>query len=830
MSAPASPPAHHPSCRFGNFELCPEDRLLLADGAPIALGARAFDVLVILVRHAGLLVSKDRLIAEAWPDLVVEENNLQVQVSALRRILGQDAIQTIARHGYRFTQCVEQIVQRSAPSRQSLPRPLTSFVGREADLEEYANLLGHFRLLTLTGIGGSGKTRLAIRLAELVLPKYPDGVWFVDLSPVLEATRTAMTVASILGIDETRNQSILEALCARLAETQLLLVLDNCEHVIDQCAALAQSLLECTPGLQIIATSREGLGVQGERIVAVRPLSVPDSTSDIDVEALRSSEAVRLFLERATLVAPDLTLDAMTGPAIAEICRRLDGIPLAIELAAARIKVLSLDQIRSRLNDRFRLLVGGGRALSRHRTLMTVIQWSYEHLDPDQQRLLRQLSVFAGSWTLAGATAVGGDGRHELQVLDALANLIDKSLVTVQRNGISEPRYRMLETIRHFMEERLVDEHEREQARSRHLTFYLELATQTPRTFVGSQWEEYIQKFDAERENILLAHAWCDHASGGAEMGIRLASATRWYWFSRALAEFPNSSEQSPVAIGYRMMFEALARPGLPEGTAEVGRAHLSAGLYCCVRGQTVEARGHLEKSLAIARANGDKRQLGISLYELSGIISDTGDFATAAGFLEQARQIHRDEGHRSRLAHVLTQLGYVRCMQGQLEAAETLIREGMALAEGTKEPLNYDTTMFGFIYLASVALAQDSTERAAQFLLQALASAIEARLKSQLPHVLELMACVTAQAGDACASARFHGSMDSFLQRVTIHRAPSDSTFLDPFVAKSRLALGDAAFQSAYAIGRTLPLDDALREAQVWLNRYVASVATPRP
>ena len=825
MSNSSDPPAHRSSYRFGSFELHPEDRRLLADGAQVPLGARAFDLLLVLVRHAGLLASKDRLLAEAWPGLVVEENNLQVQVSTLRKILGPEAIETVSKHGYRFTRCVEQIGQDSPPARQSLPRPLTSFVGREADLDEYANLLEQSRLLTLTGIGGSGKTRLAIRLAELVLPKYSDGVWFVDLSPVLESTRTATTVASILGIDETRNQSILESLCARLAETRLLLVLDNCEHVLDQCAALAQRLLECAPGLQVIATSREGLGVQGERIVAVRPLSVPDPASDADVEALRSSEAVRLFVDRAIYVAPDLTLDATTGPAIAEICRRLDGIPLAIELAAARVKVLSVDQIRSRLDDRFRLLVGGGRALSRHRTLMTVVQWSYEHLDADQQRLLRQLSVFVGGWTLAGATAVGGEGQHELQILDSLANLIDKSLVTVQRNVNSEPRYGMLETIRHFMEERLIDNDEREQARSRHLSFYVQFTTQTPRTFVGRQWEEYVQKFDAERENILLAHAWCDHATGGAEMGIRLASATRWYWFSRASSEFPNSSEQSPVAIGYRMMFEALARPGLPEGTAEVGRAHLSAGLYCCIRGQTEEARGHLEKSLAIARANGDKRQLGISLYELSGIISDTGDFATAARLLEQARQLHQDEGNLSGLAKVLTQLGYVRCMQGQLEAAEPLISEGRALAEGTKES---KTTMFAFIYLAVVALVQESTQRAAQFLLHAFASAIDERLKTQLPHVLEMTGCVAAQAGDSCASARFRGSMDSFLQQSTIHRTPADGAFLDPFVAKARLALGDEAFQSAYATGQTLPLDDAIREAHIWLNRYLASVAPP--
>ncbi len=790
------------------------------------MAPRAFDLLLVLVRHAGVLVRKEQLLAEAWPGLVVEENNLQVQVSALRKILGPQAIETIPGHGYRFARSEEQATPPPNPAtldrRDNLPRPLTSFVGREADLADYASLLAQSRLLTLTGIGGAGKTRLAISLAEMVSSRYTGGVCFVDLGPVLESTRTAMTVASVLGVEEMGSHSMLEAICARLAGTQLLLVLDNCEHVLDPCATLAQRLLECAPGLQILATSREGLGVPGERIVAVRPLSVPDAAADSDVEVLRASEAVRLFVDRALYVVPDLALDATTGPVIADICRRLDGIPLAIELAAARIKVLSVDQIRARLDDRFRLLVGGGRALSRQRTLMTVIQWSYDHLDADQQRLLRQLSVFSGGWTLAGATAVGGEGRHELQVLDSLSNLIDKSLVTVHRNGHPEPRYRMLETVRHFMEARLVDDNEREQARSRHLAYYVELTTQTPPTFAGTQWEEYVAKFDAERENILLAHAWCDHAANGAEMGIRLANATRWYWFSRASSEYPDAAEQSPRAVGHRMMFKALARPGLPEWTAEICMAHINAGKYCSERGQTGEARRHFEKSLAIARANGDERRMVWPLFHMAGILADTGDFATAAGLLEEGGQLDRKLGNVHRLAQSVTYFGHVRCMQGQFAAAETLIREGMALAERIEQPM---TTMFGFIYLAVLALVQNATAAAAQCLLQAFAMAIDGRSRAQLPHVLETTVCVTAQAGDAVATARFLGSLEAHLARVDVHRAPADSAFLAAFVAKARLALGDAAFQSTYATGRAWPLPDAMRDAHAWLKAYAAEV-----
>lgn len=447
--------------RFGRFELQPRERRLLANGEPTSVAPRAFALLLALVERAGRLVTKDELLSLAWPGLVVEENNLQVQVSALRKVLGHDAIGTVPGKGYRFTPVVEpSAAGRLAPNVplvRGLPQPLTSFIGHDDDLTAFARILETARLLTLTGIGGCGKTRLAIKLAETVAPTLGGGAWFVDLAPILDAGRVPMTVAAALNADSTWDDAILDSICGAIANRPSLLVLDNCEHVLEPCALLARELLERCPTLRVLATSREGLGIAGERIAAVRALALPGPDWRASSAVPDATEAIRLFLDRAQLVSPDLTLDEHSGPAIAEICRRLDGIPLAIELAAARVKLLTLEKIESLLRDRFRLLVGGGKSVSRHRTLKAVIGWSYEQLQESERRLLRQLSVFVGSWDLDGAMAMMPEGDDEMQALTLLDRLVDVSLIAVERIGSGETRYRMLETVRQYAEERLID-------------------------------------------------------------------------------------------------------------------------------------------------------------------------------------------------------------------------------------------------------------------------------------------------------------------------------------------------------------------------------------
>jgi len=413
--------------RFGRFVVQPRERRLLVDGQPVLAGPRAFDVLLALIERAGQLVTKDELLGRVWPKLIVEENNLQVQVSALRKILGQDAIVTIPGQGYRFTPVAKliegEIADFALAHTHNLPQPLTSFVGHENDLAEYAQMLRETRLLTLTGIGGCGKTRLAIELARSVLPSFPDGVRFVDLAPVTEADRVATAVAVALEVRELVDQPVEETLVRHVADRRLLIVLDNCEHLLDACAALVERLLTAAPGIRALITSREGFGIAGERIMRVRSLALPSPTAAADCEVIGMFESVRLFLDRVRHVAVDFVLSESNAGAIADICRRLDGIPLALELAAARVKLLSVEQIRERLDDRFRLLTGNSRAMSRHQTLLATLQWSYEHLAPDQQRLLRRLSVFSDGWTLDGAIRVGGAPKHTLDARQHLSRI-----------------------------------------------------------------------------------------------------------------------------------------------------------------------------------------------------------------------------------------------------------------------------------------------------------------------------------------------------------------------------------------------------------------------
>jgi len=504
--------------------LQPDARRLLASGASMPLGPRAFDLLVVLVERAGQLVTKDELLERVWPKLVVEQNNLPVQVTSLCKILGPASISTVTGHGYRFNLAVERLaIEPMRPSpirRHNLPRPLTSFIGHEEDLDEYSALLGETRLLTLTGIGGCGKTRLAIKLGERMLPSFAGGVWYVDLAPLLDPERVPLTVATTLDVREESERSLVDLLCARIADRRMLLVLDNCEHLAAACAALVQRILSAAPGVRALAGSREGLGIPGERTVTVRSLSFPPRSSKHDVRTM-TCEAVRLFVERARLSAPKFSLEDDTAEAVGEICRRLDGIPLAIELAAARIKLLSVEELRSRLDDRFRLLTGGSKAaVARQQTLLATIQWSYDHLESEEQQLLRRLSVFVGGWTLDGAARVATEQGDEYAVLDLLGRLIDRSLVSAHVDEGGTTRYSMLETVRQYAHERLNDAGEADKMRDRHLEFYVALAEKAEPQLVGPNQRKWFAHLESELENILAAHAWCDRADAFRGTGI----------------------------------------------------------------------------------------------------------------------------------------------------------------------------------------------------------------------------------------------------------------------------------------------------------------------
>ncbi|MGB8646152.1 MAG: AAA family ATPase, partial [Anaerolineae bacterium] len=565
----------------------------------------------------------------------------------------------------------------------NLPIQLTSFVGREQELKEVQQLLATGRLLTLTGPGGTGKTRLALQLTAEVLENHTDGVWLVELAPVTDAMLVLQTVAGVLGLPQLGGRPAQEALSDFLRSKKLLLLLDNCEHLIEDCAALASKLLRACPGLKILATSREPLGITGETIYRVPSLDLPESP---ELGATRISEygAIRLFVDRAGAVKSNFRLTEGNAASIAQICTRLDGIPLAIELAAARVKALSPEQIATRLDDRFRLLTGGSRtALPRQQTLRALIDWSYELLSEPERVLLRRLSVFAGRWTVEAAEQVCGDRQapfslNPSDVLDLLARLVDRSLVTADETDERETRYRFLETIRQYARDKLLEGGEAELLRDQHMRYFERFTAECAPLLVGAQAPIATGCLQADEGNILLAMTWA--VERVPELALRMAG------------NLLNFRGPGTYIAGMRPALEAaLARlDRLPavESAASRERDRVRAcGLTVLgqIKGNQGDMQGAastLKQAVARAREVDDKRLLAHALISLGGQFGFMGDFAAAAGALEQGIDFARAAGSKSDLAFGLAIRGRTRASQKQdYEGARADLEEALRAA-----------------------------------------------------------------------------------------------------------------------------------------------------
>ena len=410
------------SFEFGRFRILPQRREVLIDGRPMELGGRAFDALVVLIEANGAVVSKDELMSRVWPGRIVEENNLHAQIKALRKAFSDhDLIRTVVGRGYQFTREIRghpaDQSERAKPrealevpgpprARTNLPAPTSDLIGREAEMSEGIGLVADYRFVTLTGMGGIGKTRLAVEVARRLLPQFADGVWIAELASLSDPQLVPITVAATLGLELVSGVVSPERIAAALGSKHIMLVLDNCEHVIDAAAGMVEALLHANPAARVIATSREPLRAESEHLYRVPPLAVPAEDTEAPEDLLRHG-AVALFVARARAADPHFAPDQPTAAVIAAICRRLDGIPLALELAAARASTLGLQQLASRLDDRFSFLKEGRRtALARHQTLRATLDWSYELLSGSERAVLRRLSIFVGSFTLAAAHAV----------------------------------------------------------------------------------------------------------------------------------------------------------------------------------------------------------------------------------------------------------------------------------------------------------------------------------------------------------------------------------------------------------------------------------------
>lgn len=596
----------------------------------------------------------------------------------------------------------------------NLPAQVTSFVGREREMAEIKRLFPTTRLLTLTGPGGTGKTRLSLQIAADLLDQFPHGVWLVELSTVSDPALIPEAIINAVGIREVPNRSPLNTLVEALRTRQLLLVVDNCEHLIADCAQIVSTLLRNCPQVKIIASSREALSVEGETIWALFPLSLPDFQRDeplLDAEQIAQLEAVQLFMERATAVRPDFRLTPENSALVARICWRLDGLPLAIELAAARVKLLPLAQILERLDDRFHLLTGGNRsALPRQQTLGALIDWSYDLLSEPERILLQRLSVFVAGRTLEMAEAVCAvDGLEKRDIFDLLCSLADKSLLVVETPPNGETRYTMLESVWDYADEKLTQQGEGARFLRRHLEFFAAFAETAEPHLFGADQKEWLERLALEHRNLTRALHTSLEEQSTIELGLRVAGALTRYWEVR-----------NYLTEGYEQFQELLSRADDPvapavRAKAELGAARLSwaqdrdeeafrhyraaqvlyealgmktevalmeayLGLTERNEGNNAQAKIHFEKARAMGEALGAKRVIAIAENGIGSLLANEGDFAQARLLKERCIQAFQELGDRWVVSVSIGSLGKVCFAAGDLKASRRYITEALAI------------------------------------------------------------------------------------------------------------------------------------------------------
>ena len=725
------------------------------------------------------------------------------------RDLGEVRLRDLA-NPERLYQVLHPALRESFPALRSLeatpnnlPQQLTSFIGREREEKEVADLLAKHRLVMLQGAGGIGKSRLSLQVAADLMDDFPDGVWLVELAALNDARLVPQAIASVLGVKEEAGHPVVEALAKFVADRRILVVLDNCEHLVDACALVTRRLLGAGPHARILASSREPLHVAGEAIYPLQPLAVPDPYGSFKRQALEGFAAARLFIERATAAQPAFVVSDDNAMAVAGICQRLDGIPLALELAAARVRSLSVEQISARLSDRFRLLTGGDRtALPRQQTLRALIDWSFDLLTPQERVLFRRLAVFAGGFTIEAAEAVGEAGDLDgTDVLSLLTNLVEKSLVTMDAGG---ERYRLLETVRHYALDRLASSGEADDTRTRHLAFYVALAEAARPELVGPRLAYWVGRLDAERENLLAAHAWCDGADGGGDLGLRLLDAVTFYLLNRGL-----------LVLGHRLLIEALARPGAQQRARPRARALFDAGQICNSLGRYAEALALLGESLAISREIDDAWRAMQALQPLGEAARNMGDLDAARRYLDEAVARSRESSDKRELAAALVNLGQLHRAAGNVDAALPLFVEGVALL---RESGDRESVGLALLNVAMVSIGRGALDCVPAVLREVIDIAVESGSAPVGQSVLEVAAALAAAHRDWPRAARYYGAAEAQAAATGFRRDPADDAFLAPHVAAARSALGAEAFTANEAAGSALPYAKALADARAWL------------
>ncbi|MCW3051259.1 MAG: LuxR family transcriptional regulator [Chthonomonadales bacterium] len=578
-----------------------------------------------------------------------------------------------------------------------LPRPVSRFIGRENAVNTIKSYLQDTRLLTLTGMGGVGKTRLAIQAAQEVIADFPEGVWFVDLSSLSDAKVVPQSIATVLGVREQSDRTLLTSLGDHLHQKHLLLILDNCEHLLAASATVIDALLQRCASLQVLTTSRQPLGLTGEATWQVPSLALPSASSlsaaseDV-VSMMLEYEAIQLFVERAMLASPTFRLYPQNVRAVAEICTRVDGVPLALELAAARVRALSVEQIAVRLEDRFHLLTGGNRtALPRQQSLRALIDWSYDLLSEAEKSLLVRLWVFAGGWTLEAVEQVcAGEGIEAWDVLDLLTALVDKSLVGYEEQT-GQARYHLLETIRQYARDRLAESDAGEKWRLVHRDYFLNLAEEASRKLLGPEQGQWLRRLEVEHDNLRAVLDFCLDARDGVRTGLQLAGALQRFWMIHG-----------HLSEGRERLSALLARPEAQEHMEERCKALNGLGSLAWMQGDYAAARARYEESLTLSRELGDKHGIAISLGNLGLIALEQREYPAARSLQEESLAIKRDLGDKHGIATSLMYLGNVAGEQGDYAAARSLYEESLTLSRelGNKQGIAVSLGNLGLIAL----------------------------------------------------------------------------------------------------------------------------------
>src|SRR5215213_1176162 len=681
------------------------------------------------------------------------------------------------------------------PPRSNLPATFTSLIGRDKDIAAVQAYLTHpdIRLVTVIGAPGIGKTRLSIASASKSLAEFSDGVFFVGLAPLDQPSLIPSAIAQALGYIEKNNLSPGERLIEGIANKRMLLVLDNCEHLIEDVAPLASSLLSACPRLKILTTSREALRIPGEWLYSVPALDMPKEKFIADIETISEFPALVLFAERARAVRSDFALNAENIRAVAAICSQLDGLPLAIELIAVRVKTLSIEQIAARLDDRFALLTSGSRiAPSRQQTLRATLDWSYELLTETERELFRQLSVFAGGFTLEALESVALLDSNQSS-LDALSRLVDKSLLLVEQQD--QPRYRFLEPIRQYARDKLNETRESSLIQDRHLNYYIRIAEEEEPYLFRAGQQDWKNRLELDHDNLRVALAW-SLESNQIEAGLKMAGALAWFWHSKGR-----------LSEG-KLWLEKILAAGIGTQGKERAKALRASSILSTDTGDYIRARAFAESSIKLYREIGDNRGAGLVLVDLGGSLHRAGKEEEAIESLEESLRLLRVTGERWEIAYALVWLGDARFRMGDIERATTNWEESLRL---TQELGDHFVMAWSLGGLADVTRVRGDYKRATGMFKESLSLYQSSGDKHGPPYSLEALGLVAVALGDAKRAARLWGAASAWREAINEPLPPAYQRDYAASMTQARTQLGEEVYASAWSEGHVMSPEQAI-------------------